>query len=234
MFDEYEFDLSDNLSDDLDIEDDLSDEELGSIFSSIGKALGAVAKVAAPIANFIPGVGPIVSGGLSMIGNAVTKGGAPAEPAAPAMAASPGDAVQNAIGAATRALPAGLGAAVQAAAPSVAGAIAGGVDATALIAALPDVVKSAVRETVGQMKAGQLSEAQAQRQLTASVGGELLPHLATAVSALREQKLQQQATMEHNAINARQAFKAEVREKLDRLLRQTSLTPAQQLLRRSI
>jgi len=237
------FDTDNDLSGDLDFGDTLAgnefvDEELGSIFGAIGKALGSVAKVVAPIASFIPGVGPLVSGGLSAIGNAVTKGpttgGEPAQAATPQMAANPGAAIQNAIQSAAGALPGGFGAAVQAAAPSVAGALLGGVDATTLVAALPDLVKNAVRDTVSQMKAGQLSDAQATRAITASVGADLVPHLATAVAALREQKLQQQATMEHNAINARHAFKSEVRQKLDQLLARTSVTPAQALLRRSI
>jgi len=236
----FDFDTDEDLSGDLDFGDGLAggefvDEELGSIFSAIGKALGSVAKVVAPMASFIPGIGPLVSGGLSAIGNAVTSGGGqPAQPATPEAAASPGAAIQNAIQSAAGALPGGLGAAVQAASPAVAGALLGGVDAATLIAALPDVVKSAVRDTVAQVKAGQLNDAQATRQITASVGADLVPHLATAVAALREQKLQQQATMEHNAINARHAFKSEVRQKLDQLLARTSMSPAQALLRRSI
>lgn len=53
--------------------------QLGNIFRSIGKAIGSVAKIAAPIASMVPGVGTAIGAGLNIVGagaDALTKGGA--------------------------------------------------------------------------------------------------------------------------------------------------------------
>lgn len=214
-------------NDDLDLGelDEVVADEYGNILSGIGNALGKVAGFAAPLANFIPGVGPLVSAGLGAASGALGKHAAP----------SAGEAVQAAIQAATGAAPAGLASAVQAAIPGAQAALAAGVDPATLVAALPDVVKSAVREAVAEHRAGQLSQAAVTETVAKSVGADLLPHLATVVAAVNQAKLQQQATQEHRDLNARAAFKAEVRSKLDQLLAgQRAMDPRTAFLRRSI
>lgn len=205
-------------------DDDLdSDEELGNFLSTLGGVLGGVAKGALNAVTggvggqLLDAAGGAVKGAMSK-GGGGGGGGATATPAGimrQAIAAPAKSAVQ----AAARAAPSGLQHAVQAATPGMKAAVqAGGSGvARAAVNALPADIKSAVKQAMAEVRAGELEQHQVTARLASAVDASLHPPLAAALAAVNQARLQTDVTQEHNAINRRNTFETTVQAKLNDL-----------------